>query len=221
MYLSCSRRLGRECSVGLYFSLQEVLNDSSGDGDSGTTDVEVLKGCCGRGRHLVFIDPSRLGHHRVAVVVHRRWSRCVCATRVSGRSISVTLRSHNDGRLQVISSHLPSSIGCTLDGYEHHVCELSELIRGTRRCKVLTGMDANKHIGKASALQEVSGTALGDASNEMGGHRMKFLNTFESWWRATASSFPSSSSTPTRWAWSGHIFDTFLQRPSTTCSATS
>lgn len=93
-------------------SLQEITNDTMNGEEK--SEVCIIKDI-GRGHHTVIISPQKIGHMRVAVVVHRRWARTLRSTDSSslGRSLSVDLQMRNGGAIRITSSHIPSAIKCS------------------------------------------------------------------------------------------------------------
>lgn len=202
-----------------------------GNGEDNTEDTTILRDQ-GRGRHTIVLAPQRRGHFRVAVAVHNRWSRTIVSTRTSslGRGIAVGLQMRNGLNMQVISAHIPSAINMKFDEVELHIQDVGNLVAGLRRHRIIAGIDANVHVGTAAATSSTSGTALGRATqghnflagmlcNELGGRRLRLLNTFDSWWRAAASSTSAASSSApasaqvTRSTWTGHLFGALSHRP--------
>lgn len=176
--------------------------------------VLLIRGC-GRAGHALVLSPRVRGADRVAIAVHRRYTRFISATSCapSGRSVSVTL--DLDRKIQILSCHFPSTSGHSCEEYQQHVTEMSELLRGRRRN---LGIDA--HIRMCDAETNVCGRALwlrerppdislAERNNatallsDMTGRGMRFMNMFSSWW--TPDHFPGGDPTP-RATWHGVPF---------------
>lgn len=81
---------------------------------------------------MLAIEPSRPGHHRVAIATHNRWSRATTTTAATTtrRSSSVSLLMGNGEAIQIVSSRVPLSINASSDEIEFHIQELGGLVTG-------------------------------------------------------------------------------------------
>lgn len=134
-------------------------------------------------------------------------------------------------RVHIVSSHLPSRMICTDDGFDLEVRQMTPLVRGARRHNIFLAVDANVHLGArqqepaligsgafattyrsftsttSSASSESS--AASTFSNDISGMNIKLLNTFAYFWNAflPTSTTASSSGTPSaRPTWTGHAY---------------
>lgn len=140
-------------------SLWELVG-AYGDGEvQGGDECTLLRGV-GRGQHGVLLGPWIHGAFRVAVAVHHRWIRSIGATAAAqgGRSVAVTIQPPRRRPLQILSGHMPSSIGHSSDDFEFHLGAMMIITRGTRRSTVLLGIDANTRLHTPEA--NIIGSAL-------------------------------------------------------------
>lgn len=207
-------------------SWQEIVGD---DGMSNADEVRIIKEM-GKGKHTVALSPMRRGTYRVAVVVHRRLAPYIQQATYApgGRTVSIIVKIGNR-KVQVVSSHLPSTMGHSTDEFCFHLQEFAELLRGHRRHCVLVGMDANTRISQAEA--GVTGTALRSSCSsssltaaertnmdslvaESSGSGLRILNTFEEWWAPhfMRQECITECAAAGRSTWSGPIFTTRTSR---------
>lgn len=133
-------------------SFQELVGAYTSDEAKGGDECTKLRGE-GQGRHVVLLGPWTHGALRVAVAVHRRWTRYIGSTAAArgGRSFAVTLQPPARRPKQVLSAHMPSVIGYNSDDYEFHLGAVMNIAKGTRMSAVLIGIDANVRLHTTEA----------------------------------------------------------------------
>lgn len=193
-------------------SLQEVVGGGSMGEPNEVRTMRTRRG------HVV------PGTFRVAVVAHRGWAPDIASSPFApgGRSISMVL-SWGRRSLQVLSSHLPSTLACDFNTDGLHTAEFFDMFKGRRRHWTMAGVDANVRLvtpepgvcgralqradGHAGASEERKAAEL--VITEAVGYDMKVTNTFEEWWLLSKMDAPLPKSRST---WSGQIYGTLTQR---------
>lgn len=178
------------------FLIQEVVHTSPQTSTATPSCPVVLQGL-GRGGHTAIVSAAGRGRHSVAVVIHNRWIKYISHHADLGRVLMVELHlplSSGDRRLQLISAHLPSSIGSRPEEVEESIRLLGHATAETgRRTSRVLGMDANARLDKSCSF--VVGQALEkrdaayrasqlahDLASELEGMGMTAMDTFSKFW---------------------------------------
>lgn len=134
-------------------SLQEILRTGESSGE-----ILVLRDI-GLGIHTIFVGPSTPGSFSVGIALHNQWAKYVSHMAHFSRGISIKVQTRSSSssssaptppqNLQVLSSHIPSLVGRSVDEVAPAIFSWSAALQGHRRHTILTGMDANVELDMA------------------------------------------------------------------------
>lgn len=193
---------------------QEILgdDDKNSSDDDGPRIVRDFSG----GRHALVLGPPRRGTGggrvaglRVGIAIHHRRAKHICAATSAQRSVSVLLKTPTMC-LQIVFVHLPSHFNSTPEEYDFHVQERGSLLRGTRRHRILVGVDPNIQTDNSNRDANLVGGAISRTTTPQAAerdsatsllaqtqaHGLRFMNTSEN----------LHSAEDQRHTWDGPIF---------------